>query len=335
MPGPNAEALGYSQEVPPGQITPEFAQGIEPAPNSLSCLAAFCLLFLFLSFSATAHGAVTGNPGGQVLTAGERRVMILSPEGEVLWQYPTQLTHDVWMLADGHVLFADGETVTEVTPEKKVVFQYRARAQKGGGTYSCQRLANGDTLIGENSTGRVLEVNRDGRIVFALQTTPYHAGEHHNLRMARKLANGNYLVCHSGARVVKEYTPQGEVVWQVKAPGTVAFAAVRTPRETTLVSSLDQVTEFDAAGKTVWQFSINDAAGVSPRNLTGFHLLPDGRLIVGCYRAYDQGRGCGLLEVSRDKQPLWTYSDPRADGTMMPVELLTPEGKALPGECLR
>ena len=57
--------------------------------------------------------------------------------------------------------------------------------------------------------------------------------------------------------------------------------------------------------------------------------------MLGCYRAYDQGRGCGLLSISRNKMLVWSYSAPRADETMMPVELLTPEGKALPGECLR
>ena len=51
------------------------------------------------------------------------------------------------------------------------------------------------------------------------------------MRMARKLENGNYLVCHSGARPVKEYTPKGEVVWEIKEPGALAFAAIRTPKE--------------------------------------------------------------------------------------------------------
>ena len=44
----------------------------------------------------------------------------------------------------------------EVTPDKKVIFQFKSPVQKGGGTYSCQRLENGATLIGENSTGKVL-----------------------------------------------------------------------------------------------------------------------------------------------------------------------------------
>ena len=293
------------------------------------------LILLALTLPALSQPFVKGTPAGRILTAGDHRIVVLSPAGEIVWQYPTKLTHDAWMLTNGNVLFADGETVTEVTPEKKVVFQYRAPDQEGGGTYSCQRLANGDTLIGENSTGRVLEVKRDGHVVFTLQTTPYQQGQHHNLRMARKLPSGNYLVCHSGARLVKEYTPGGEVVWQVQVPGAVAFAAVRTLRGATLVSSLDQVTEYDTAGKSVWQFSTSDAPGQSLRNLTGIHALPDGALLVGCYRAYDQGRGCGLVEISRDKKILWSYSNPQGDGTMMPVELLTPDGQALPGECLR
>lgn len=160
----------------------------------------------------------------------------------MVWEYPAKLVHDVWMLENGNVLFADGDTVTEVTPEKRVVFQYKSESQQGGGTYACQRLDNGRTLIGENSTGRVLEVDSTGKVLFSLQTQPFKAGQHHNMRMARKLVSGNYLVCHSGARQVKEYTPKGEVVWEVKAPGGLAFAALRTPRGTTVVSSLDRST---------------------------------------------------------------------------------------------
>ena len=157
-----------------------------------------------------AEPSIAGQPSGQILAAGDRRVMVLSPAGEVLWEYPTKLTHDAWMLPSGNVLFADGETVTEVTREKQVVFQYRAAEQKGGGTYACQRLPDGKTFVGENSTGRLLELDPDGKVVFALQTSPFQTGEHHNMRMARKLANGNYLVCHSGARLVKEYTPRAK-----------------------------------------------------------------------------------------------------------------------------
>jgi len=278
---------------------------------------------------------ITGKPSGQILAAGDRRVMVLSPAGEVLWEYPTRLTHDAWMLPSGNVLFADGDSVTEVTREKKVVFQYKAAEQTGGGTYACQRLADGKTFVAENSTGRLLELEPDGKVVFTVQTSPFQPGQHHNMRMARKLANGNYLVCHSGARLVKEYTPKGEAVWEVKVPGAVAFAAVRTPKGSTLVSCLDRVAEYDSSGKSIWECRTEALGGVSVRNLTELNLLPNGNVAAGCYSAYADGQGCGLLEISREKQVVWRYSQPKGDQSMMAVEILSLEGEPLPGSAVR
>ncbi len=285
----------------------------------------------FLVNAQAGEPLITGKPSGQILASGDSRVMVLSPVGEVLWEYPTHLTHDVWMLPSGNVLFADGESVTEVTREKKVVFQYKAAEQKGGGTYACQRLADGNTFVGENSTGRLLELDADGKVVFALQTSPFQPGQHHNMRMARKLASGNYLVCHSGARLVKEYTPKGETVWEVKVPGALAFAAVRTPKGSTLISCLDRVAEYDSNGLSLWECRTDELAGVSVRNLTGLNLLPNGNVAVGCYGAYADGQGCGLLEISRGRQVVWRYSQPKGDHSMMAVQMLSPEGNPPPG----
>lgn len=283
---------------------------------------------------AGGEGPVSGTLSGNVLAAGDNRVLILSPDGKVLWEYKTGLTHDAWMLPSGNVLFADGASVTEVTPDKKVVFQYKAKMQKGGGTYACQRLENGNTFVGENSTGKVLEVDKDGKAVFELQTSPAKEGEHQNMRMARKLKNGNYLVCHSGAHIVKEYTPKGEVVFEAKAPG-LAFAAIRTPKDTTLIASLGKISEHDAKGAVIWEFAGTDIAGVKIRNMTGMHLLPDGNVAAGCYAAYDKGEGTGLFEISRDKKLVWRFADPKTANTMMAIQKLDKESKPLAGECLR
>ncbi|MFA5194009.1 MAG: hypothetical protein WC740_25150 [Verrucomicrobiia bacterium] len=286
---------------------------------------------LLLSAAVCSAAGISGEVGGKLLAAGDRRVMILAADGAVAWEHPTALTHDAWMLANGNVLFADGATVTEVTPDHRVVFQYKAAEQKGGGTFSCQRLDNGLTLIGENSTGKVLEVDASGKVVFELQTQPATVGGHHNMRMVRKLANGHYLVCHSGAHVVKEYTPKGDVVLELKTPN-LAFAAVRTSKGTTLVSSLGKLIEFDAAGKVVWEFANTDIPGVKITNMTGLHLLSNGNIATGCYRAYEKGEGTGLLEITREKKLVWRLSDPKLAGTMMAVQKLDATGKAMAGE---
>jgi hypothetical protein len=277
---------------------------------------------------------VTGTPSGNLLTAGGGRVMILSPQGKVLWEHKTKLTHDAWMLPNGNVLYADGESVTEVAPDQKIVFQYKSEVQQGGGAYGCQRLENGNTLIAENSTGRILEVDAAGKIVFTLDLQPAKQGDHSNMRIARKLASGNYLVCLKGAKLVREYTPKGDVVLEIPLTNA-AFSALRTPRNTTLVSSLDHIAEYDAAGKKIWEFANTDIPGVKITNMCGIHLLPNGNIAVGCYRAYDKGEGAALFEITRQKKLVWRYSDPKGPDTMMPIQVLDTSSKPLPGECLR
>ncbi len=260
---------------------------------------------------------------------------MLSAQGTVLWEYPTGLTHDAWLLASGNVLFADGDTVTEVTPGKSIVWQYRPSVRKGGGAYACQRLPDGNTMVGENSTGRILEINPAGAIVAAIQTTPFTAGDHQNLRMVRKLANGHYLACHSGARRVKEYTATGAVVSVLRIEGKLAFAAIRTPANTTLVSSLDEIREYDRDGKVIWECRAADIEGGAVHNMTGMHLLGNGNLVVGCYQAYVDDQGAALLEVTRSRKSVWRYVNPTGESTMMPVQRLTPDARALPGPLLR
>jgi hypothetical protein len=205
---------------------------------------------------------------------------------------------------------------------------------KGGGAFACQRLANGNTMIGENSTGRILEVTPDKTIAFALQVQPFQPGSHHNLRMVRKLKNGNYLVCHSGEHVVREHTPQGKIVFEIKLDN-IAFSAVRLPNGHTLVGHIGHITEFNAQGKTVWQFSNQDIPGVHINAMCGLHVLANGHIAVGVYSAYKNGKGNGMFEITRDKTLVWRYAQASADRNMMGLQVLNPQGKPLPGDVIR
>lgn len=267
---------------------------------------------------------IEGKLDAQVLATGSGRVLLLSPQGEVVWEHPAGNVHDAWLLPGGNVLFADGN-ITEVTRDHRVVFQYKPENQKGGGAYACQRLANGHTVVGENASGRVVELDRDGKAVVAFKTNYGGTDDHHHLRMVRKLANGNYLVAHSKSNVVREYRPDGSTAWERTTKG-LAFAAVRLDSGNTLVSTLDQITEYDAAGREVWELKKGDLSGVPVQNMTGFQVLPGGNLVVGCYSAYAKdGSGTGMFEVTRDKKLVWRYVSPgRRDKSMMGVHKVAP-----------
>lgn len=158
--------------------------------------------------------------------------------------------NDVWMLPNGNILFNTGNGVKEVTRDKKIVFQYDSK----GDIYACQRLANGNTFIGESNAGRLLEVAPDGKIVKEIKLIPdtVEAG-YAFMRNARKLANGNYLVAHYGLDVVREYDPIGKMVMEIPVKGG-PHSVVRLPDGNALIACSDyngdpKVVEFDARGK--------------------------------------------------------------------------------------
>jgi hypothetical protein len=119
---------------------------------------------------------------------------ILDPDRkEIVWARTGswRRQHQPTFLADGRLLLFDNtgpgrdrSRVIELDPlSGDIVWQF-------GGTPevdffsktlgSCQRLANGNTLITESENGRALEVTRDGRVVWELNN-PYRAGERNEL----------------------------------------------------------------------------------------------------------------------------------------------------------
>ena len=87
--------------------------------------------------------------------------------------------------------------------------------------------------------------------------------DHHlQTRMARKLANGNYLVPQLLDKVVREYTPEGKIVWEARTPHW-PFTAIRLDDGNTLIDCTrgNLVIEVDADGKIVWQVTNDDLPG--------------------------------------------------------------------------
>jgi hypothetical protein len=278
------------------------------------------------------HGSLTG----RILATGSGRILLLDRTGAILWQHPGQNCSDVWMLENGNVLHADNN-VTEIDPKtNEIVWSYRPAQQQGGATFSCQRLANGRTVVGENSAGRIVEVDREGQVVFELKLPLMQPGSHNNLRMVRKLKNGHYLVCHKDKSLVREYTPQGEVVFEVKV-SDVPFSAVRLDNGHTVVGHINRITEFDRRGEAVWQFDKSELPGLEIGMICGVHVQPNGNIVMGLYRAVQKENGAGLLEITRDKEIVWRYvnTSDKPDRNMMGVQLLDEYGKPLPGEVLR
>lgn len=262
------------------------------------------------------------------------KVFIVDSNGVVEWEYPAPNCNDLWVLPSGNLLFNSGRGVKEVTRAKQVVFSYQSESE----IYACQRLADGTTFVGECSAGRLVHVAPDGRIAKEIRLLPAGKdGGHLYMRNARVLANGNYLVTHYSAQVVREYSPAGELVREIPAPGG-PHSVVRLPNGNTLIACADikkaaQVIEVDPAGKIVWSVRHDEFPGFELKFMTGLQRLPNGNTVMSNWQGHNQfGSGPHIIEVTAEKKLRWTFADHKTMRTVSSVYMLDVPGDGSKGE---
>src|SRR5688572_24764535 len=249
---------------------------------------------------------------------------IFGKDGKVEWKTKIGAIHDAWVLPNGHVLYQQGWTkIVEVTPDLKEVWSYDAAKMNGNEgkkveVHAFQRLADGSTMIAESGPGRVIEVDASGKLLKEVKLKIAKPDAHRDTRNARKLANGNYLVCHESELKVREYDGDGKVVWEHDVKAKV-YGAVRLRNGNTLISTGDghRVVEVDPSGKEVWAIEKNDLPGVTLAWMTQVERLPNGNtVIVNCHGKPTEPQ---IIEVSPDKKIVWSYRDFETLGGSTPV----------------
>ncbi|MES2465008.1 MAG: WD40 repeat domain-containing protein [Armatimonadota bacterium] len=293
--------------------------------NKTTIAAAILLPLLSLARFA---GADTPTVTHRVLGQDRSHVAIIGTTGQVDWEAPCPGTaHDITLLPSGNILVQFGaRNVVEMTPEKTVAWRWDAQPTPGntGGVeiHAFQRLKNGDTMIAESGNRRIIEVNRAGKIVREIPLTVENPNTHRDTRMARKLDNGNYLVCHEADATVREYDGKGKVVWsyvldlnnQPRTPnhdghGTEVFGAIRLKNGNTLIAggNNNRVLEVNKQGKIVWTIERDELPGIRLFWVTRLQELPNGNRIIGNTHAGTDNPQ--LFEVTRDKKVVWSFKD--------------------------
>jgi outer membrane protein assembly factor BamB len=263
------------------------------------------------------------------------KVFVVSREGRVEWEYPAPNCNDVWALPNGNLLFTTGHGVMEVKPDKTVVFSYESKSE----VYACQRLADGNTFVGECNAGRMLEIAPDGKIAHEARLLPAgQDGGHLFIRNARRLENGHYLVAHYSQQVVVEYDHEGKEVWRIPAPGG-PHSVVRLPNGNTLIACADmdnagrRVVEVNPEGRIVWAVADGELPGISLKFMAGLQRLPNGNTVMANWLGHGQfGKAPHVIEVTPDKKVVWTFSDHQTMKTISTIQLLDVPGDPTHGE---
>ncbi len=298
-----------------------------------SASAAFAIAALALA--PALRGADEKITHGFLATGAE--TYIVDAAGKVTWRYAAS-TRDGWVLPNGNVLLTlskskdvPGGAVIEVTKDGKTVFELKGTQSE---VNTAQRLEGGNTLLTEaGDKPRILEVDPKGKIVVEVPLQAQTKDHHMQTRMTRKLPNGNYLVPQLLDKVVREYDPKGKVVWEVKTPN-MPFTAIRLKDGNTLISCTwgNLAIEVDKDGKEVWQISTDDLPGKPLNDACGCQRLPNGNTVLTSYRT--AANKTKLIEVTRDKKVVWTYTDAGSAG-IHHFQILGTDGKALDGAPMR
>jgi outer membrane protein assembly factor BamB len=261
----------------------------------------------------------------------KKRIAIIDRKGDIEWEYKIGQLHDLHVLPTGNVLFQTSMTrLLEVDPKTdKVVWEYDSGSSNGNKgrpvqVHAFQRLADGVTMIAESGPARIIEVDKSGKLLKEVALKVDHPHVHRDTRLARKIDNGNYLVCHEADGTVREYDSSGKVVWSYEVPmfgktpkrghgleafGNQCFSVLRLKNGNTLIGTGNghSILEVTPEKKIVWSIHQNDLEGIQLAWVTSLQVLPSGNILIGnCHAGPDNPQ---LIEVSRDKKVVWKFHD--------------------------
>lgn len=285
------------------------------------------MIVLLAALSAHANAALAH----RFITQGNDKLLIVAADGTVEWKQPWGPIHDIHVLPNGHVMVQKGpHAVVEIDPQTRdAVWEYNSATSNGNAgrpveVHSFQPLADGRVMIAESGPARIIEIDRTGRLLHEIEIKVDHPDPHRDTRLVRKLASGNYLVCHEGDGAVREYDGRtGAVVWEYDVPlfgrerrdghgpkafGNQVFAAVRLPSGNTLIATGNghSVLEVTPAKKTVWRLEQHDLPTITLAWVTTLEVLPNGHYVIGNCHAGPENPS--LIEIDpKTKKVVWSF----------------------------
>lgn len=267
----------------------------------------------------------------RVLAVGNDKLMVISADGKVDWEMPWKSgTHDLHVLENGNYLAVrDAHVVVEIDPKtKQDVWTYNAAESNGNSgkpleIHAIQPLPGESVMIAESGPGRIIEIDRAGKLLKSVKLTVDNPNPHRDTRLARKLDNGHYLVCHEGDGVVREYDGDGKVVWDFPVPlfgheradghgpeafGNQAFSAIRLKNGNTLIGAGNGHALLEVAPdkKIVWEVHQKDLVGITLAWITNVTVLPNDHIVFGnCHAGPGQPQ---IIEIEHDsRHVLWKF----------------------------
>lgn len=303
---------------------------------SMKATSVLRLALAFISSTIFVSAVHAGHPFIAADSYGDR-VSVVASNGVVEWSFDCKHPQDCWRLANGNYLFCHEGGALEMTPEKKIAWEYKAGTNTQ--IHACQPLPDGRVLVVENGPCRILELDRAGKVAKEIKLTPPPSSVslHDQFRGTRKTLGGHYLVSRKGEHRVEELDGDGKTLRSIPVPGDV-HETVPLANGHLLIACGEghKVIELDENEKVVWSLDENEIPGHTLRLVSGLQRLPNGDTVICNYLGHGHlGEQAHVFEITPDKKVIWEVGDHMNFKVINQIQLLDLSGDAAKGEVLR
>jgi len=248
----------------------------------------------------------------------DRKIFIVRG-GKIVWSYNDPAgkgeISDMVMRSNGNILFAHQFGLTEIAPDKSVVWNYvppgnhEVHTAVPIGNDRVLYIENGDP----NAVLRVVNI-RSGAIEkeFPLEVNK-PVSVHGQFRHARLTAQGTVLVAHHDLNMVNEYDANGKVVWSF--PASNPWSANPLANGNVLITDHLGVREVTRHGDTVWSWTPADSPEYKFAGLQEAWRLKNGDTVINNWvnewtnNADNAPGSAQAIEVSPDKKVVWALRE--------------------------
>jgi PQQ-like domain len=245
-------------------------------------------------------------------------------DGRVAWTYDIPFNNeqgvmeelgDATMLSNGNIVFCRKTGASEVTPDKKII--WNLEAPKGTEIHSIQPVGLDRVLVTQNGNPAKLMliniVTGNAEKELTLPVAHPTNSPHLQFRRVHQTKDGTYLAAHLADNKVVEYDADGKEIWSYAARGP--WSASRLKNGNTLITSYHStVLEVNKKGEVVWQFSEKDIPEYKCFIFQEADRLANGNTVICNWCPADikdtkNWRGSvQLLEVTPEKKVVWALS---------------------------
>ena len=245
------------------------------------------------------------------------QTMYIIKNGKIAWSYvmPQEGEYgDATMLSNGNIVFSRKSGASEITRDKKIVWNYDAPLNSE--IHTCQPIGMDKVFIMLNAVpAKAMIINtKNNKVEKELIIPTAGTSTHGMFRHCRYTKDGTFLIAQMDMNKVNEYDTTGKVIWSVDSPSP--WAAVRLQNGNTLISGNGNgfVHEVDKQGNIVWEYSRADAsAWLKIYTVQEADRLANGNTIIsnwigGGVTDDEKKKSIQFFEVTPGKKIVWALS---------------------------